>query len=42
MEESAAMNNIANHLHHHTDFILEGSQNNPNIALEEILKKTVS
>lgn len=39
IEESAAVNGIANHLHHHTDFILAGSQNNPNIALEEILKK---
>jgi hypothetical protein len=37
--ESAAVNSIANHLHHHTDFKLAGSQNNPNIALEEILKK---
>ncbi|MDB5001907.1 MAG: hypothetical protein JWQ34_132 [Mucilaginibacter sp.] len=39
IEESAAVNSIANHLHHHTDFILAGSQNNPNIALEEILRK---
>ncbi|GAA4104989.1 LytTR family DNA-binding domain-containing protein [Mucilaginibacter panaciglaebae] len=39
IEESVAANAIANHLHHHTDFILAGSQNNPNIALEEILKK---
>jgi DNA-binding LytR/AlgR family response regulator len=39
IEESAAMDDITNHLDHHTDFILAGSQNNPNIALEEILKK---
>ena len=39
IEENAAADDIANHLHHHTDFILAGSQNNPNIALEEILKK---
>jgi DNA-binding LytR/AlgR family response regulator len=37
--ESATVNSIANHLHHHTDFILAGSQADPNIALEEILKK---
>jgi DNA-binding LytR/AlgR family response regulator len=37
--ESATVNGIANHLHHHTDFILAGSQKKPNIALEEILKK---
>jgi DNA-binding LytR/AlgR family response regulator len=39
IEESAAVNSIANYLHHHTDFILAGSQNHPNVALEEILKK---
>jgi DNA-binding LytR/AlgR family response regulator len=39
IEESAAVNSIANYLHQHTDFKLEGSQANPNIALEEILKK---
>lgn len=39
VEESAAVSNIVNHLQHHTDFILAGSQNNPNIALQEILKK---
>ncbi|WP_214073254.1 response regulator transcription factor [Mucilaginibacter sp. dw_454] len=39
VEESAIVNDIANYLHHHTDFILVGSQANPNIALEEILKK---
>ena len=39
IEESATVNSIANHLHHHTDFILAGSEDNPNIALEEILKK---
>jgi DNA-binding LytR/AlgR family response regulator len=38
IEESGAMNDIANHLRHHTDFIMAGSQDNPNIALEEILK----
>jgi DNA-binding LytR/AlgR family response regulator len=37
--ESATVNSIADHLQHHTDFILAGSQKNPNIALEEILKK---
>lgn len=39
IEESAIVNDIANYLRHHTDFILAGSQANPNIALEEILKK---
>lgn len=39
IEESATVNDIADHLQHHTDFKLAGSQNNPNIALEEILKK---
>jgi DNA-binding LytR/AlgR family response regulator len=39
IEESEAVNRIANHLQHHNDFTLSGSQNNPNIALEEILKK---
>jgi len=39
IEESEEVKNIANHLRHHTDFILIGSQSNPNIALEEILKK---
>jgi DNA-binding LytR/AlgR family response regulator len=38
IEESSAADGIANHLHHHSDFRLAGSQNNPNIALEEILK----
>lgn len=38
VEKSAAVNEIANHLRHHTDFMLTGSQTNPNIALEEILK----
>ncbi|MFD2146023.1 LytR/AlgR family response regulator transcription factor [Mucilaginibacter antarcticus] len=33
------MKSIANHLPQHADFILAGSQNNPNIALEEILRK---
>jgi DNA-binding LytR/AlgR family response regulator len=37
--ESAVVNNIANHLQHHADFILAGNQQDPNIALEEILKK---
>ncbi|MES2377541.1 MAG: DNA-binding response regulator [Bacteroidota bacterium] len=39
IEESAAVDSIANHLHQHTDFKLAGSQADPNIALEEILKK---
>jgi DNA-binding LytR/AlgR family response regulator len=39
IEESAAVNSIADHLQHHTDFVLAGSEANPNIALEEILKK---
>jgi DNA-binding LytR/AlgR family response regulator len=39
VEESAIVNDIANYLHNHPDFILAGSQANPNIALEEILKK---
>jgi DNA-binding LytR/AlgR family response regulator len=39
IEESATVNSIANHLQHHKDFILAGSQKKPNIALEEILKK---
>jgi DNA-binding LytR/AlgR family response regulator len=39
IEESDTVNSITNHLQHHTDFILAGSQKNPTIALEEILKK---
>ena len=40
IEESATVNSIADHLHHQqTDFILTGSQKNPTLALEEILKK---
>jgi DNA-binding LytR/AlgR family response regulator len=39
IEESATVNSIADYLLQHPDFILAGSQNNPNIALEEILKK---
>ncbi|WP_256004669.1 LytR/AlgR family response regulator transcription factor [Pedobacter deserti] len=40
IEERATVNSICNYLHlHQTDFILLGNQENPNIALEEILKK---
>lgn len=39
IEESETVKGIAKHLHQHTNFILAGSHKNPNIALEEILKK---
>ncbi|MES2807084.1 MAG: response regulator transcription factor [Bacteroidota bacterium] len=38
IEKSAIVDSILKHLQH-TDFVLAGSQHNPNIALEEILKK---
>ena len=40
IEESATVNSIADHLNQHdTDFIITGSQKDPTLALEEILKK---
>jgi DNA-binding LytR/AlgR family response regulator len=39
IEESDTVDKIAKHLQYHTDFALAGTEANPHIALEEILKK---